>query len=185
MSAAVDLSWIPLGAGGHVVAFNGRVYEAITARLAHRTRAPLFHAALEVSAEGARTAIEMAPAWSDRTVDHGAVATGPVGLRWMGRSRWFRYEVRRWTGGVIPDIAYAVDSPVRLSDDPAFARRILDLVPQVPTPVWGRDELGLGEMWNSNSVIAWLITQAGIDAAGLVPPRGGRAPGWAAGLAAR
>ena len=38
-----------------------------------------------------------------------------------------------------------------------LARRILDLVAEVPTPVWGRDELRTGEMWNSNSVIAWLI----------------------------
>ena len=63
--------------------------------------------------------------------------------------------------------------------------RLLDLVTDVPTPVWGRDELGLGEMWNSNSVIAWLLRHAGVDAASLSPPRGGRAPGWAAGLAAR
>ena len=32
------------------------------------------------------------------------------------------------------------------------ARRLLDLVATVPTPVWGRDELDAGEMWNSNSV---------------------------------
>jgi hypothetical protein len=31
---------------------------------------------------------------------------------------------------------------------------VLDLVAQVPTPVWGRDELGTAEMWNSKSVIA-------------------------------
>ncbi len=184
MGAAVDLSWIPLGAGGHVVAFNGRVYEAIAARLAHRTRAPLFHAALEVWTGGVRTAIEMAPAWHERSVDHGAVARGPVGARSLGRLSLFRYEIRRWTGGAIPDIAFAVDSPVRLSDDPAVAQRVLDAVPHVPTPVWGRDELGVGDMWNSNSVIAWLLARAGVDAASLRPPRGGRAPGWAAGLAA-
>jgi hypothetical protein len=29
--AAVDLYWIPLGAGGHCVRFNGKVYEALVA----------------------------------------------------------------------------------------------------------------------------------------------------------
>jgi hypothetical protein len=31
LAAAVDLYWIPLGAGGHSVRFNGRVFEAIEA----------------------------------------------------------------------------------------------------------------------------------------------------------
>jgi len=59
----------------------------------------------------------------------------------------FRYEVRRWRNGVIPDVAEAVESPQRLSDDLLQAHRLLDLVPSVPTPVWGRDEFGTGEMW--------------------------------------
>jgi hypothetical protein len=52
----------------------------------------------------------------------------------------------------------------------------------VPTPVWGRDELKTGDMWNSNSVTAWLIAQSGIDTVSIQPPAGGRAPGWQAGL---
>jgi hypothetical protein len=66
----------------------------------------------------------------------------------------------------------------------ASGRRLLDLVPLVPTAVWGRDELDAGDMWNSNSVISWLLTGAGIDAALIEPPHGGRAPGWKAGLVA-
>ena len=31
----------------------------------------------------------------------------------------------------------------------------------MPTPVWGRDELRAGEMWNSNSLTSWLIVAAG------------------------
>ena len=31
--AAVDLCWWPLGAGGHFVRLNGRIYEAIAARI--------------------------------------------------------------------------------------------------------------------------------------------------------
>lgn len=59
---------------------------------------------------------------------------------------------------------------------------MLDLVSSVPTPVWGRDELHTGEMWNSNPVTSWLIARGGIDAAPIHPPAAGRAPGWAAGL---
>jgi hypothetical protein len=59
---------------------------------------------------------------------------------------------------------------------------VLDGVSMVPAVVWGRDELKAGEMWNSNSVIAWLITHAGICTEALRPPAGGRAPGWAAGV---
>jgi hypothetical protein len=107
---------------------------------------------------------------------------GPVGSRLLGRSALFRYEVRRWLGGVIPDVDEAVESPRRVTEDAALVRRLLELVPRVPTPVWGRDELRAGEMWNSNSVVAWLIARSGLDAEQIRPPRGGRAPGWDAGL---
>lgn len=113
----------------------------------------------------------------------GAVAGGPVGARAAGRLRLFRYEVRCWRDGVIPDVAEAVDSPRRLSGDPECAQRLLGLVPQVPTPVWGRDELRAGDMWNSNSLIAWLLARSGLDVGAVHPPPGGRAPGWRAGLA--
>jgi hypothetical protein len=49
-------------------------------------------------------------------------------------------------------------------------------------PVWGRDELNAGEMWNSNSMIAWLIATTGLSTRHLRPPPRGRAPGWHAGL---
>jgi hypothetical protein len=54
-------------------------------------------------------------------------------------------------------------------------------VREVPTPVWGRDELQTGEMWSSNSLISWLITRSGLDVDSIHPPSGGRAPGWHAG----
>ena len=50
------------------------------------------------------------------------------------------------------------------------------------TPVWGRDELHAGEMWNSNSVVAWLIVRSGVDVQICHPPAGSRAPGWDAGI---
>ena len=110
------------------------------------------------------------------------VATGAVGSRHLGRLRLFRYEVRRWRGGTIPDLGEAVGGPRRLSREPCVARRVLGLVATVPTPVWGRDELQAGEMWNSNSLVAWLIAAAGVSTEHLRPPEGGRAPGWHAGV---
>ena len=98
------------------------------------------------------------------------------------RFRIFRYEIRRWRDGIIPDVAEAVESPRRLTPTARSRGRLLDLVPSVPTPVWGRDELHAGEMWNSNAVIAWLIAAAGLDPERSSLPRGGRAPGWRAGL---
>jgi hypothetical protein len=92
--------------------------------------------------------------------------------------------VRRWPGGVIPDVAEAVASPHRLTDDAAIVQRIWELVPALPTPVWGRDELGAGDMWNSNSVIAWLLARSGLAVESIHPPEGGRAPGWSAGIEA-
>jgi hypothetical protein len=178
----IELYWLPLGAGGHSVRLNGLVFEALVARLQHRDRCDLYHSALEVYVPEGRFVIEQAPAWGE-SGERGVVAEGPVGTRAAGRFRLFRYEVRRWRDGVIPDVAEAVDSPRRLSDDLDCARRLLELVPQVPTPVWGRDELGLGEMWNSNSLISWLIARSGLDVETVRPPVGGRAPGWDAGVA--
>ena len=179
--AAIDLYWLPLGAGGHSVRLNGEVFEAVAARLGGRERCDLYHSALEVHVPEGRFVIEQAPAWSDGA-ERGVVATGAVGARTAGRFRLFRYEIRRWRDGVIPDVAEAVASPLRLSDDPDGARRILELVAQVPTPVWGRDELGAGEMWNSNSTISWVLACSGLDVDSIPLPPGGRAPGWRAGV---
>jgi hypothetical protein len=83
---------------------------------------------------------------------------------------------------LLPDVAEAVESPRPLSNDAEQGRRLLELVRQVPTPVWGRDELHTGEMWNSNSLISWLLTRSGLDVDSIHPPSGGRAPGWHAGV---
>jgi hypothetical protein len=181
-TAAVDLSWIPLGAGGFFVRFNGRVFEVIEAAREHRQRCDLYHAALVVELDGDRYTIEVAPSPDADEASRGAVATGAVGSRFLGWLRLFRYEVRCWRGGSIPDLGEAVGGPHRLSSDPRVGRRLLDLVATVPRPVWGRDELKAGEMWNSNSMIAWLIATAGLSTDLLRPPPRGRAPGWCAGL---
>ena len=181
-SGSVSLYWLPLGAGGHSVRWNGRVFEAIAARHEHRAAADLYHSALEVRLGPTRFVIEMGPAWGGVDPVRGVMREGPVGARWLGRSVLFRYEVRRWREGFIPDVAEAVESPRVLSVDAEVARRLLDLVPTVPSLTWGRDEIGTGEMWNSNSLTSWLLARSGHEMTALDPPQGGRAPGWHAGL---
>jgi hypothetical protein len=181
--SVVDLYWIPLGAGGHgCIRFNGRVFEAIAAARGHRRPCDVYHAALVVKLEGVRYTIEVAPSPDADEASRGVVATGAVGSRVIGRWRLFRYEIRCWPGGSIPDLGEAVGGPQLLSSDRDVARRLLDLVATVPRPVWGRDELEAGEMWNSNSMIAWLIATAGLPTVRLRPPDHGRAPGWDSGL---
>ncbi len=133
--AFADLYWLPLGAGGRSVRLNGRVFEAVTARIEHRAACDLYHSALEGHLPGTgRFVIEMTP---------------------------------------IPDVAEAVDSPQRMTDDPGLVQRLWDAVPGLPRLVWGRDELGAGDMWNSNSVISWLLARSGLDAESIRPPAGG------------
>ena len=182
-ASAVCLFWLPLGADGNpAVRWGGHAYEAVVARREHREPRRLFHSALQVRLGGAIYVVEMAPAWGAVDSARGVVREGPVGLAWLGRSRLFRYEIRRWQGGVIPDIDQAVDSPVDLGATNSQTRELLDLVPECPTPVWGRDGLGAGDMWNSNSVVAWLLTRVGLLDDAIGPPRQGRAPGWRAGV---
>ena len=150
--------------------------------MAHRKPRDLYHSALEVRIDGSTYVIEQGPVLPRHDEDRGVVAVGPVGVRWAGRLALFRYEIRIWRGGHIPDVAEAVDSPRRLTTDPSVARRVLEVARGIPTPVWGRDELRTGEMWNSNAVIAWILCTSGIDAQDIHLPQGGRAPGWSAGL---
>lgn len=181
-TTAVDLYWLPLGAGGQSVRLNGRIFEAASALLQRRPRYGLYHAALEVRVLEGRFVIEQAPVRDGNGHARGVVAEGAVGMQAAGRLRLLRYEIRRWRDGEIPDLAEAVESPRRLSENVEIAHRVLELVSEVPTPVWGRDELRAGEMWNSNSVISWLIKRSGLDVEAVHPPRGGRAPGWLAGI---
>jgi hypothetical protein len=182
LGPAVDLYWIPLGAGAHFVRLSGKVYETLKALVEHRARLDLYHSALQIWLPDDRYVIECAAILNLRGEERGVVAGGAVAASWLARFRLFRYEIRRWRGGSIPDLAYAPSDPVRVATDVVRARRVVDLVPRVPTPVWGRDELHTGEMWNSNSVIAWLLARAGIEIDKLQPPAGGRATGWNAGL---
>jgi hypothetical protein len=136
--ASVDLYWIPLGSGGHVVRWNGMVYEALKAFAGHRERCALYHSALEVTTSDARYVIEVTPVPDHDGRDRGVVGEGPVGVRSLGRLRSFRYEIRRWRDGVIPDAGDLGTRVVRVADDAITAERVLASLPSVPKPVWGR-----------------------------------------------
>jgi hypothetical protein len=180
--SSVDLLWIPLGAGGRSIGLNGRIVEAVAARVEHRSSLDLYHSALQVRLGADRYTVEMAPAWGNGQQDRGVTAVGAVGMRRLGSMRPFQYEVRRWRSGIIGDAAAAVGGARRLTNDALRAQQLLELVPQFPVRTWGRDEQGTGDMWNSNSLTAWLLALSGQDMSRLAPPDGGRAPGWHAGL---
>ncbi len=181
----VDLFWIPLGAGEStgLVGVSGRLYERLASRREGRSPQPLYHSALLVRCGGATYAVEMAPVWGSPDPERGVVGEGAVGLSWLGRTRAFRYEVRCWRNGRIPDLDRGVGGGVRLSADGQQARRLLYLVRDVPLLTWGRDERRTGDMWNSNSLTSWLLVRSGHDVSDLGPPDRGRAPGWRAGAA--
>ena len=162
---------------------SGKLFEVVSALVDRRRRFALFHSALVISVPAGRFVVEQAPVPDSHGERRGVVAEGPVGMRWLGRFRIFRYEIRRWRDGQIPDMDQATGSPVRITDDLDVAERILEILPSIPTPVWGRDEFDTGEMWNSNSVVSWVLARGGADVDALHPPTGGRAPGWDAGLA--
>ena len=136
-----------------------------------------YHSALTVQLDGDRFVVEMAPAWGNKAPDRGVVREGAIGLPWLGRSRFFRYEIRRWRNGAIPDIAEAVASSQRVRTD-VFRTQAARPHPRIPAVTWGRDELHAGEMWNSNSLIAWLLARSGHRTGAIEMPPHGRAPGW-------
>jgi hypothetical protein len=85
----------------------------------------------------------------------GVVAEGPVGTRWAGHFRVFRYEIRRWPDGVIPDLQFAISSPVRITDDERAAQLVLDPflgeglgLTRSVLPRWRATSFG-STLWNS------------------------------------
>ena len=146
------------------------------------TDCALYHSALEVHLAGDRFVIEMGPVWNTPDPQRGVVGEGPVGLRSLGRSRLFRYEVRCWRDGRIPDVDEAVDSPQPLSHDADHGPTGPRPAAGLPRRTWGADEQHTGDMWNSNSLVSWLLARSGHDLTTVTPPAGGRAPGWSAGL---
>src|SRR5436189_278599 len=81
-TSAIDLYWLPLGAGGHSVRLNGRIFEWVAARIEHRDRCDLYHSALEIRVQEGRFVVEQAPAWSGLDVDSVALPTGGRAPGW-------------------------------------------------------------------------------------------------------
>jgi hypothetical protein len=180
----IDLLWIPLGAGGSGwVRVNGLVYERLRALVERRRPLDLYHTALLARVPDGEYVIEtVLPSPDGDAAARGVVVVGPMFSRWLGWMRLFLYEVRCWRDGVLPDAADAVGGPRRVSRDRGQAEALLDATRSIPRLVWGRDELGTGEMWNSNSVISWLLTKSGVPIDEIQPPHNGRGPGWDAGV---
>ena len=183
-TGTIDLYWIPLGAEGTgFVRLNGRIYEAIMSRREGRVPLSLCHTALQVQVPEGRYIVEtMWPSPDTDTTTRGVVVRGPVWSPILARWRTFRYEVRCWRDGVLPDAAMAVGGPRRVSEDLDRARRLLEDASSVPSLTWGRKPDGASEMWNSNSVISWLLARAGLPMNAIAAPHGHRAPGWETGV---
>ena len=96
----IDLYWLPLGAGGHSVRLNGRVFEAVVSRLEHRPACDLYHSALEVRVPEGRYVIEQAPVPDGDGAWRGVAAGGCEGdrrARESGRSRGERVGTVDWS----------------------------------------------------------------------------------------
>jgi len=180
---AVNLFWLPLGGDECSGRSNGRVFEAYAARRRHRPERDLYLSVLEVTLGPDHFVIETTPVRDDQEADQGGVSEGPVGAGRLGRSPLLRYEVRRSFDGASSEDAGAANRPSCVGRDGANARHLLGLVPQIPDLTWGRDQLGAGDAWNSNLMVAWLLGRSGHHVRDVVPPPHCRAPGWAAGLA--
>lgn len=79
--AGITLFWLPLGAGGHSVRWNGRIYEAACALLERRAAVDLYHSALQVSLPPDAWVVEMTPQ-----------RPGPAGRGATGRRQGARLE---------------------------------------------------------------------------------------------
>jgi hypothetical protein len=76
LAPAVDLYWIPLGAGAHFVRLSGKLYEALKALVEHRARLDLYHTALQIWLPNDRFVIECAAILNLRREERGVVAGG-------------------------------------------------------------------------------------------------------------
>ena len=72
-SAWADLFWLPLGAGGHFVRWNGRAYERIAAHREHRAAVDLYHCGLMLHLDDITYAVEMGPVWNISDADRGCL----------------------------------------------------------------------------------------------------------------
>ena len=144
-------------------------------------RCDLYHSALEVHVPEARFVIEQAPAWRRRRRARRR-RRGPGRHPRAGRFRLFRYEVRRWRDGVIPDAAEAVESPHAPERRDRLRAATARAGAGDADARMGPRRTGTGEMWNSTRSSRGSSCAVVSTSSPLAPPRGGRAPGWNAGI---
>ncbi len=153
--ASVDLYWLPLGAGGRVVRWCGRLYESWAAWREHRDRAALFHAGLMLRLDDTAFAVEMGPVWNVTEPDRGVLLEGPSARGGSAVSGLPATRCGAGRAATFPDLARRCD-PVRTTHEPGTVAGRPGRAPAAAAAhTWGRDELGAGEMWNSNSAVAW------------------------------
>ncbi len=181
--AYLDLFWLPVGAGTHLQRASLVAYESVAAALARRHRSILCHAGLKGVLDGRTFTLELTPVPAAQ--DTPPLITGAVGSPLAGRLRIFRYQLICRESDALPDEQWAVEHPVRLTEDAAAIQRLFDVAPTVPAYTWGRRVQGASEMWTSNSAISWLLLESGISLADVHVPRGATAPGWQAGIDTR
>lgn len=179
--SSADLYWIPVGAGTHFQRASLVAYESLAAFFSRRPKQRLIHGGLTCVLRGEPFTVELMPAPGGPNPRR--EVTGPVGVRFAGRLRLFRYQVCVLPNAALPDERWAVEPPVRLTEDPAAVAAILEASRAVPAYTWGRRRPGHPEMWTSDSALAWILDRAGLNPAELRVPDGCRAPGWYAGLA--
>ena len=180
-ATGADLYWIPVGAGTHFQKASLVLYESVVAAVSRRPRQRLVHGGLVCRLDGEPFTVELMPAPSGP--NHRNEVTGPVGIALAGKLRLFRYQVCLLPNASLPDEQWAVEPPVRLSDDAEAVRAIVEASHVVPAYTWGRRRPRHPEMWTSDSALAWILHRAGLRPQDILIPPGCRAPGWFAGLA--
>ena len=176
-----ELHWIPVGAGTRFQRRSLLLYEWVAARLSHRRALTLVHAGVTGALGGQPFTLELMPAPGGPNL-RGEV-TGPVGAKWAGRLRLFRYQVCLLEKAELPDQRWAVSPPLLLTDDSATVTKIQEFSRRVPAYTWGRRRRGHPEMWTSDSALSWILAMAGVEDQSIAPPPESRAPGWYAGIA--
>ena len=193
---ALDLYWLPLGAGGHSVRVQrphlrggGRSPRCAAAAPSVTTSTTRRSTGDDAGGHPTQSRWSAAKALvSAEAADHGAVAGGARGqppARPLGA-----VSIR---DPLLSVAARSQTSRRRLRAPAAADRRpcscsggsVLELVPlrsDLRSGGWTRSQTG--EMWNSNSLVSWLLVSHRPDVGRADRlPVGGRAPGWQAGIA--
>ena len=89
-TSEIDLYWIPLGAGQHVVRVSGKIFEALSALVQRRRRCDLFHSALAVTVAEGRFVIEMTPVPDTNGARRGIQVDQSIGHQLL--ALWRRYR---------------------------------------------------------------------------------------------